>query len=43
MRDNSTGELKLIDSLKNINDIGYMLPNKWKKLNSSSELRVTAN
>ena len=43
MRDNSTGELKLIDSLQNINDIRYMSPNEWKMLKSSSELLVTAN
>ncbi|RSD29614.1 hypothetical protein [Vibrio pectenicida] len=43
MRDEVTGELKLIDSLKNINDIRYMSPNEWKMLKSSSELLVTAN
>lgn len=43
MRDNSTGELKLIDSLQNINDIRYMSPNEWQMLKSSSELLVTAN
>ncbi|MBU2898966.1 hypothetical protein [Vibrio hepatarius] len=43
MRDEVTGELKLIDSLKNINDIRYMSPKEWNMLKSSSELLVTVN
>ncbi|GLT18378.1 hypothetical protein GCM10007938_21560 [Vibrio zhanjiangensis] len=43
MRDEATGKLKLIDSLKNINDIRYMSPREWQMLKSSSELVVTAD
>lgn len=43
MRDGLTGELILIDSLKNISDVRYMSPNEWQTLKSSSELIVTAN
>ncbi|ELE5892064.1 hypothetical protein ACEI16_001946 [Vibrio fluvialis] len=43
MRDGPTGELILIDSLKNVSDIRYMSPKEWQTLKSSSELIVTAN
>ncbi|AQW58027.1 hypothetical protein [Vibrio owensii] len=43
MRDGETGELKLIDSLKNVNNVRYMSPSEWKILKNSSELLVTAN
>lgn len=43
MRDKTTGELALIDSLQNISNIRYMSPTEWKLLKNSSELLVTAN
>lgn len=43
MRDGETGELKLIDSLKNVNNVRYMSPSEWQILKNSSELLVTAN
>lgn len=43
MRDGSTDELILIDSLKNVSDIRYMSPKEWQILKGSSELIVTAN
>ena len=43
MRDGNTGELKLIDSLENVNNVRYMSPTEWQTLKNSSELLVTAN
>ncbi|NOI75695.1 hypothetical protein F0224_08390 [Vibrio coralliilyticus] len=43
MRNSETGELQLIDSLQNVNDVRYMSPTEWQALKSSSELLVTAN
>ncbi|NRB66574.1 MAG: hypothetical protein HRU48_04260 [Vibrio sp.] len=43
MRDSESGELQLIDSLQNVNDIRYMSPTEWQALKNSSELLVTKN
>ncbi|EGU55604.1 hypothetical protein VINI7043_18469 [Vibrio nigripulchritudo ATCC 27043] len=43
MKDKTTGELKLIDSLANIQKVRFMSPTEWKALKNSSELLVTMN
>ncbi|QIL85413.1 hypothetical protein G7083_05625 [Vibrio sp. HDW18] len=43
IRDKNTGELQLIDSLKNLNQARYLSPSEWQALKNSSELLVTIN